>query len=240
MAGRPPRTTPLSSQVELKVEAVERALAVLDVFLEGEAQLTLSEVARRSGLYPSTVLRLSASLERFGYIRRDQQGAFQLASKPLRLGQAYQESYDPSAMIRPILRDLATRTGETAAFYVREGDDRVCLMRANGSQPLRSHLVEGSRSGLEKGASAHVLRAFSEQNEARHEPVRRDGYAVSRGERAADTAGLAVPVLAPDARLFGALGLTGPITRFTDTAISAWLPALQSARESLEASLAGE
>jgi DNA-binding IclR family transcriptional regulator len=183
-------------------------------------------------------MRLCASLERFGYLRRDDRGAFRLASKPLRLGQAYQESYDPRSQIRPVLRDLALKTGETAAFYVREGDDRICLLRANGSQPLRSHLEEGSRSGLDRGASAHVLRAFAGDQDAHYEPVRRAGYALSRGERAVESAGLAVPVFAPGGHLLGALGLTGPITRFTDPAIAAWLPALLAARDQLELNLA--
>ena len=47
------------------VEAVERALRVLDSFEPGDAGLSLKEVADRSGVNKATILRLSVSLEKF-------------------------------------------------------------------------------------------------------------------------------------------------------------------------------
>src|SRR4051812_19934699 len=51
-----------------KVEAVERALAVLDAFHADRAAMTLSEIASATGFYKSTILRLAGSLERLGYL----------------------------------------------------------------------------------------------------------------------------------------------------------------------------
>ncbi|MFC7552238.1 helix-turn-helix domain-containing protein [Pseudoroseomonas wenyumeiae] len=67
---------------EQRVEAVERALSILDAFGDGTPRLSLSEVAERTGLYPSTVLRLAASLDRFGYLHRGQDGLFRLGPTP--------------------------------------------------------------------------------------------------------------------------------------------------------------
>src|SRR4030081_992440 len=61
-----------------RVEAVERALAVLDAFLADRAEMTLAEIAAATGFYKSTILRLAGSLERSGYLVRAENGVFRL------------------------------------------------------------------------------------------------------------------------------------------------------------------
>ena len=68
------------------VSAVERALSLLDAFNELDYALTLADLARRTGLYKSTILRLAESLQRMGYLKRLADGSFQLGAAPLRLG----------------------------------------------------------------------------------------------------------------------------------------------------------
>ena len=50
------------------VDAVERALTLLDAFNGGDSALPLKELSQRSGLTKTTILRLAVSLERFGYL----------------------------------------------------------------------------------------------------------------------------------------------------------------------------
>lgn len=52
------------------VGAVDRALGLLNCFKDGNAVLTLTQLAEATGLYKSTVLRLAASLERSGFLVR--------------------------------------------------------------------------------------------------------------------------------------------------------------------------
>jgi len=68
------------------VAAVDRALTILDAFREADQSLTLTEISKRVGFYKSTTLRLAESLEKFGYLRRLEDGAFRLGPKPLFLG----------------------------------------------------------------------------------------------------------------------------------------------------------
>ncbi|WP_162165728.1 helix-turn-helix domain-containing protein [Roseomonas gilardii] len=58
-----------------RVEAVERALSILDAFSNETPRLSLAEIAARTGFYPSTILRLAASLDRFGYLHRGEDGS---------------------------------------------------------------------------------------------------------------------------------------------------------------------
>ncbi len=197
MAGRPPKPRPDGSpDAAQRVESVERALAILDCFDEAHLTLSLSEIASRSGLYPSTALRLCGSLERGHFLRRNEDGRYRLGSKIHRLGRIYEQTYPLASVMRPALQRLSERTGETAAFYIREGAQRLCLFRVNGPRPVRSHLDEGALLPLDKGAAGHVLMAWGGGRSERYEAVRAAGYCLSRGERDVDSAAIAIPVFA--------------------------------------------
>ncbi len=214
MAGRPPKLRKGDVSELPRVEAVERALALLACFGEGRTHLTLKELAGAAGQYPSTVLRLSGSLERFGFLRREADGRFRLGPAVLPMARIYRLGFPLEGVIRPELQHLSRESGETAAFYIREGEARLCLYRVNGPRALRSHLEEGSLLPLGIGASGHVLAAWSGTGHPRAAEIRAAGHAVSRGERDPDSAAVAAPVFGEGGRLMGAVGLSGPITRF--------------------------
>src|SRR5919201_356528 len=50
---------------------VTKALRLLDEFLDGSAELSLRELAARSGMHKTTILRLFASLEEVGFLERE-------------------------------------------------------------------------------------------------------------------------------------------------------------------------
>jgi DNA-binding IclR family transcriptional regulator len=220
-----------------KVDAVERALSILDAFQADKPQLTLAEIAATTGLYKSTILRLAGSLERFGYLIREDGGAFRLGPSLWRLGSIYRHGLDLGDAIRPELRRLVEATRETASFYVREDKTRVCLYRHNSPQAARHHLDEGARLPMNAGASAHVLAAYTGATGGKARRVKADGYATSLGERDPHVAAVAVPVFDTAARFRGALSISGLISRFDDKARAAALTALKASAQRLAAVL---
>jgi DNA-binding IclR family transcriptional regulator len=224
-----------------RVEAVERALAILNAFLGGKPALSLAEISRRTDITPSTVLRLSSSLMRFGYLSRGRDGLFRLGAMPLRLGQIYQESFVLSELVRPALARLAESSGETAAFYVLEGNFRICLYRHEARTSIRHHVEEGAMLPLDQGASAHVLAAFAlRASEPRHNEIRARLYAMSFGERDAETAAIAAPVFAGDRTLVGALTVSGLRSRFERTDTVALAQVVVRAAAALTSELGGQ
>jgi DNA-binding IclR family transcriptional regulator len=199
--------------VEQRVEAVERALTLMEAFADGTRTLTLTELAARAGLYPSTALRLAGSLIRFGYLARGADGGYRLGPTPLRLGGLYRAGYDLAEQVRPALARLVALTGETGGFYVRDGERRICLFREASPRPVRLHIEEGAAMPLDRGASAHVLMAFTGGTSPLHEAVRRRGLAISIGERDQETAAVAAPVFGGSGQLLGVLGVSGPMLR---------------------------
>lgn len=209
--GRPARSAPPAA--EQRVEAVERAFALLEAFADGTRLLTLAELAARAGLYPSTALRLAGSLIRFGYLARGAEGGYRLGPTPFRLGGLYRAGHVLADQVRPALVRLVALTGETGGFYVRDGDRRICLFREPSPRPIRLHIEEGAAMPLDRGASAHVLMAFSGGTLPVHDTVRAAGVAISIGQRDPEIAAVAAPVFGPAGRLVGALGVSGPVLR---------------------------
>jgi len=202
-----------------RVEAVERALSILEAFSENNVTLSLAELAEETGLYKSTILRLCASLQRYGYItKNDNDGRFKLGPSLCRLGAIYTRNFDLGEVIRPWLKKLATETGETTSFSIRDGEERICIYRQNSNNPIRHHLDEGSRLPLNRGAAGRVLRAFTEQRKE-DKGITAKGFAISLGERSPDVAAVAVPIFDGKQKHFrGALAVSGLASRFNDEA----------------------
>ena len=216
-----------------KVEAVERALTVLDAFHAEKPAMTLAELAAATGFYKSTILRLAGSLERMGYLMRDDDGAFRLGPALWRLGSIYRAGFNLGEAIRPELRRLVETTGETASFYVREGQSRVCLFRHNSPHAARHHLDEGTKLPLTAGASAHVLLAFTGAKGTKARAVEARGHAISLGERDPEVAAVAIPVFDLGGEFRGALAISGLIGRFKDKARQAALEELSASAKRL-------
>src|SRR5262249_9138290 len=183
-----------------KVEAVERALTVLGALHADRPAMTLAELASATGFDRSPILRLAASLERLGFLIREESGVFRLGPALWRLGSIYRAQFNLGEVIRPELRRLVGVTGETASFYIREGQSRVCLFRPTSRPPARYDLDEGTTLPLTAGASAHVIVAFSDAEVAAKpavrsaKAVRERGYSISLGERDPQVAAVSVPV----------------------------------------------
>jgi DNA-binding IclR family transcriptional regulator len=220
-----------------RVEAVERALTVLNAFHAAKPAMTLGEIATATGLYKSTILRLAGSLERLGYLVRDDNGVFRLGPALWRLGSIYRAQFDLGDAIRPELRRLVEATGETASFYIRQRQSRVCLFRHNSPHPARHHLDEGAELPLTAGASAHVLVAFADGKGAKAKAVKTRGYAISLGERDPQVAAVAVPVFDLAGEFRGALAISGLIGRFEQKARASALAQLLASANRLRATL---
>lgn len=219
---------------EQRVEAVERALSILEAFSDESSKLSLNEIAEETGLYKSTILRLAASLERYGYLSRDTSGFFRIGPSVWRLGSLYRRAFDFSPFIRPELRHILHETGETASFYIKEDNERVCLYRENSKHPVRYHLDEGSRLTLDKGATAHVLLAYSAEHALAEEEVKKNGYSITIGERTPDVSAIAVPLLDMQGNLKGAISVSGPSSRFNTIEIMKALEILKGSAERLK------
>jgi DNA-binding IclR family transcriptional regulator len=215
--------------------AVDRALSVLSAFRAGDRSVSLADLALRTGLYKSTVLRLLASLEHARLLMRTEDGRYVLGPELSRLHAIYAAGFSLEAEVMPVLRALTARTRESAAFHVRQGDRRVCLYRIDSPQVVRDHIRPGDPLPLNRGAGGRVLQAFAGAKGAVYDRIRREGIAVLAGDRVPELTGISAPVFGVDGRLVGALTLTFPTTRHD----AAFVPMVRDAARTLTRRLGG-
>ncbi|MBD3728193.1 MAG: IclR family transcriptional regulator [Sphingomonadales bacterium] len=196
------------------VAAVDRAFLIIQAFNHQKPVMTLAEIARATGLYKSTILRLLGSLEKSRFIVQRADGTYQLGPALLELASVYQESFDLRQFVQPVLEKLVADTNEGASFFVLESDYQLCLFRVDGRQTIRDYNIRvGDRRPLDEGAAAEAFRRFG--NLPRE--VQLDEMAItSFGNVNPDMAAIAAPVFGRGAQLLGVMTLSGPITRFTE------------------------
>jgi len=221
------------------VAAVERAIAILNAFRAGDSSLSLNEIARRTRMYKSTILRLLATLVQEHCIVRLDDGSYQLGSMLLHWGGLYQSALRLDDHVPPTLRRLVQETEEGASFFTREGNHRVCLFRVDSPRSIRDHIRTGDLVPLDKGAAGRVLTAF---DPTMTPPSRmpEQPYIITVGEREPDIAAIAAPVFGPQKTLRGALALSGPAARFSAELLPSMSMRLLAAAADLSRRLGGD
>ncbi|MEJ7635222.1 IclR family transcriptional regulator [Aeromicrobium sp.] len=149
-------------------QVVSRVGALLRTLGECEPDgASTTVIARLSGLARPTVHRLLTSLVGEGLAERSSEtGRWFLGPELYLLGTMAAERYDVTDLARQTVALLAKETGESAFFSARRGDQTVCLLREDGSFPLRSHvLYEGIRLPLGVASAGLVILAHRSDRE---------------------------------------------------------------------------
>ncbi len=196
------------------VDAVERAMTILNALGGAEGALSLKEVALKTGLTKPTILRLSVSLERFGYLRRGADGSYRLGPALWLLGSAYRRNLELEPILRPALQALVSLTQESASFWIARGSERICLFRVNSPRSARSHVEEGEVSPVDRGSGGHVIAYGTGRPTPHAAEIAAEGVVATFGERDPDVASVSSPVFGPNDEFVGALTLAGILNRF--------------------------
>jgi DNA-binding IclR family transcriptional regulator len=222
------------------VDVVGRIAALLRAVSGHEPDgATTSEVARLAGLARPTAHRLLTSLASTGLAERTAAGRWVLGPELYLLGTAASPRYDVTALAQPVVRRLSVATGESAFLSVRRGDETVCLLREDGSFPIRSHVLhEGIRFPLGVASAGMAILAYLDDSEvddllgrvdlaaehgAQHTAsavrdriaaTRASGWALNPGLIVEGSWGMAAAVFDGDGRPSWALSLTGIEQRF--------------------------
>ena len=144
-------------------QAIARAARLLRLVTAGGAEgASLQQLADAAQLSRSTAHRLLSALKAEGLVDRDEQSARWMPGPELYLmGSVAAARYDVTALARDIVRSLAVKTEESAFFSVRRADETVCLLREEGSFPIRSFVLsEGVRFPLGVASAGLAILAF--------------------------------------------------------------------------------
>ncbi|MDQ1110681.1 DNA-binding IclR family transcriptional regulator [Microbacterium testaceum] len=223
-------------------QAISRAARLLRlVTASGDGGAWVGDLARDADLTRPTTHRLLSALRVEGLVDRDETTGRWLPGPELYLmGSVAASRFDITATARDIVRSLAVRTEESAFLSVRRGDETVCLVREDGSFPIRSFVLsEGVRFPLGVASAglailaflpAHEVDAYLERHPelarrwgASHSPARlrarigdtqARGYAVNPGLIVEGSWGVGAAVFTRAGDPQWALSLTGVEFRF--------------------------
>jgi DNA-binding IclR family transcriptional regulator len=218
------------------VRTVDRAVGLLDAIARA-APCTLNDLARETGLARPTAHRLAVALEEHGLLVRDNDGRFRLGARLVGWGAAAGAALALVEPARGILQRLSAETGESAQLYVREGDQRVCVVTHERPTGLRDTVPLGAVMPLTRGSGGRVLLAWADDRDrfdvdpALLAAVRDAGWAATVGEREPGVASVSAPVRV-GSHVLAALGVSGPAERFgTDPGSRFAEPVLAAAAE---------
>jgi DNA-binding IclR family transcriptional regulator len=243
---------PTGRPAERKLEAVERAMRVLDAFLDLPGEAGTNELARRTGINPSTVSRLLSTLVAGGYVEHlPDSGRYRLGPHLIRLANHMMSSLDLRTLARPHLVALEEATGETATLSIAGEREAVTVDFVASRQSVASVARVGRPSVAHATATGKVMLAFggtplpggelerfTDRTLADGKPLRREieqvrvqGWAQAVKEREIDLNAVAAPVYGARGTLAAILGVQGPASRFgRKRREAALLPLLERAR----------
>lgn len=200
-----------------RVQAVERALALLEAIADSPSPPTVPELARSAGVNRATAWRLMNTLEHFDLAVRDEQsGRYRLGHGVLRLATAA-DGRHLAVRLRPLLDEASARTGGSAYLEVATRGQLVVLAesRAAGlvhvdlgglAVPLhcgsvgKVYLASWDPAALDAflagplSADSWATITDPEELRAQIEAARQTGYATQYGEHRAEWCGITAAV----------------------------------------------
>jgi IclR family pca regulon transcriptional regulator len=240
------------------VASLEKGLLVIEAFDANRPRLTLSDVAKLTGITRAAARRYLLTLTRLNYADFDGR-YFSLSPRILRLGYAYLSSASLSTRVQPFLEQISEATGESSSAAILDGDDIVYIARSATRRIMSIGLGVGSRLPAYCTSLGRAILAYQPENaieaylqrvrlEARTpktvtdkaefrailEATRAQGYAIVNEELEFGLRSIAVPVIQKNGQVTIALNLSAQAGRVSaDEMRERFLPSLSTASGSL-------
>lgn len=230
-------------------QSIGRMLLILERLVAargGEtAGLSLGDIANATGAPKSSLLGLLQGLQDEGCVHRGSDGTYSLGDRFLRLATHAVFGEQMVDILRPVLAELMTETGETAVLGVLSADQRMItyLDRVECPNPIRYTVQTGDQRELHCTAGGKLLLAYMEPSRldtylettvrerftpttitdrrkllAELKQIRKDGLSRTSDERIAGASGFAVPVFGPDGTVSATVLIAGPSERMRRSA----------------------
>jgi IclR family transcriptional regulator, acetate operon repressor len=236
---------------------IGRVFTLLGAFRDGDEEISLAELSRRTGIPKATAFRLLGELARWDAVEHTPAG-IRLGLRLFELGQLVPRQRELREAAVPYLSDLFEATQETVHLAVPDGLEVVYVQKMeNRRSPAVASRV-GGRMPMYCTGVGKVLMAFGPPERlgavlatelTRRTPrtivapgllrrevarVRERGVATEHEESSLGTACVAAPVLGPDGLAVAAVSLTGWATRLDPERLA---PAVRTAAMGLSRAL---
>lgn len=153
----------------MAIQSVLRATDILELFLNGEKELSVKEIADEMGLSKSTVHGLIKTLAAKGYLYQNEESSkYQLGMKLFQLGHMVEKQLDIAAVSRPIIHKLVNGLQETVHLVSFDQGEAIYIEKKEGTHSLRIYSQVGRRAPLHcTGVGKAILAFLPEKEQAR-------------------------------------------------------------------------
>lgn len=227
------------------IPAVEKALDILEFVASQGAPVTAKEIATHLDIPASTTYRTVNYLCDRNYLKEDEQveGRYYLGFQVMFLAHQLTRQRDLIDIAKPVMRDLATQSGQTAQLGILQDFGVMYIDQALPAQPVNIIAALRTHISANVSASGKVLVAHLPPTEQRYfldhaefpaqtpesitskhaflqelRRVAQQGYALDHEEYARGIGCLAAPIHEHNEQVIAAIGITGRIADYTDDA----------------------
>jgi DNA-binding IclR family transcriptional regulator len=239
---------------------IRRLVGVLDAFDASHAVLTASDISRRSSLPMSTTHRIVADMVDCGLLERGAGKKLRVGARAWELASRSQHLLNLREVAKPFLEGLHSVVRQHVQLGVREDRDVLFVELLSSHDAVVNITRVASKLPVHTCSSGQVLVAFASvavQEDVLGSPlppltdrtittptalrrrwaeVRRQGYAVSKGEVHLDAAGVAAPIF--DARR-QPVGSVSVIVPNDSASIGAAIPVVRAAGRGVSRAIGG-
>ncbi|MFC4766459.1 IclR family transcriptional regulator [Effusibacillus consociatus] len=220
------------------VQTIDRAMDIIKVLVsdDNKDDWSISELSEKTSLPRSTLHRLLSSMMKHGLVGQAAETKHYKAGYTwIEFGLQLLDKIDFRTVARPVMERLAVEVEESIYLNISDGTDGIVIEKIDS--PLKVRIAEnlGIRIPLHIGAPNKVILAHMKDNEINYmiselqvsaketqeflerlSEIKRQGYAVSYGEKTEGTASVAAPIIGYKKKVIAALSINVPIFRFTE------------------------
>ncbi|MCZ8515092.1 IclR family transcriptional regulator [Paenibacillus filicis] len=241
------------------IQAVDRALRILDLFDEFHTELKITDISERMVLHKSTVHSLLKTLQMHGYIDQNpENGKYKLGMKLFERGNFVIHGLDIRKIAKSYLMKLSTNTGQTTHLVILDGKEGVYIDKVEGPQALIVYSRIGRRINLHSSGVGKALAAFRSHDELKKmldgyeykrmtpntidnesdflkelRKVADQGYAIDNQENEPGVRCVAAPILNHTGHAIAAISLSTLTSRVDDDQFAGYIDMVKNAVEEL-------
>lgn len=235
-----PRKHPSEAE-STPVQALERGLNLLSL-LAKERRTSLTEIALRAGMPPSTAHRLLMTLQTHRFADFDENTQdWMIGVEAYRIGSGFLNRINIVEAAQSTMHELMTETGETANLAIADDGDVIFVSQVETQNPIRAFFRPGTRSHMHASGAGKALLAqmqredveallqkkglpeFTETTINKPAPlfveldkIRKQGWSFDDEERYAGMRCIAAPVFGAQGAAVAAISVSGPSARFSE------------------------
>ncbi|MCK8816713.1 IclR family transcriptional regulator [Natroniella sulfidigena] len=223
------------------VQSVDRALDILEILVEVQRPITLSEISKKAELNISTAHRLLNTLVMRGFAAQEESGKYKLGLHLFEIAGTLENSMDLKTVVKPYLEEIVEECNETVNLVILDQGEVLYVDQVESTNMIRMFANVGSRGPAHSLGAGKVLLAYlgeeqleqvldqielteftantiTDPTELKEEliKIRKQGYAIDFEEMEEGVRCVAAPIRDSNEKVVAAISVSGPNIRITE------------------------